>query len=134
MTQLAYRHQLSELSQHPNTGGQTMVTWRAPHRWDRSMSPQSIDAAISAALERLHLPCELRYGYRFQPQGYSFVALGASLRVVIHTWPERGICTGDFAVVEGEKASDRLMCAISWELGWVVAEHRSHTRSEAVLP
>jgi S-adenosylmethionine decarboxylase len=33
--------------------------------------------------------------HQFEPRGASVVALGATLRLVVHTWPERGIATLD---------------------------------------
>ncbi len=101
------------------------LTLRAPGVHDASFEPDALAELLRNAIAAAGLVAPVEHAHRFEPQGFSFVAFGPAVRVVLHTWPERGVATLDVHGPVEEPALRGLIDALFEASGWLVVErHR----------
>lgn len=97
--------------------------------FDASFDPDRLEIAIRAALDAAGLEAPATHVHRFEPQGFSFAAFGPALRVVLHTWPERGLASLDLHGPEEMSGGEALVAALQARTGWRVAERHDIERA-----
>ena len=91
--------------------------------------PECIERLASRIRGVLEVELELTHAHRFEPFGFSLVALGTSGRLAIHTWPEHRFATIDLWLGTSTFDARRgdLAAMLSAEGYRVTAEWLSHT-------
>jgi S-adenosylmethionine/arginine decarboxylase-like enzyme len=93
------------------------------------LAPERVEQLASRIRAVLEVELELTHVHRFDPFGFSLVALGTSGRLAIHTWPERRFATIDLWLGTPTLDARRgdLVAMLSIEGYRVTAEWLSHT-------
>lgn len=84
-------------------------------------APETVEGAVAVAFEETKTPRLSALSHRFEPQGFSVMVSGPAARVLLHTWPERGVATLDLHA-SGEAAALALMKALTRTLGWTCTD------------
>lgn len=103
------------------------MLWRAPERFHGSLESSRMQRSFIEAIAGAGFDTEFEYAYAFQPHGTSLILSGPAYRLVAHTWPEHGLCTGDLTAVSLH-AVRTVTEAIASTLKWTFSECHEFSR------